>query len=95
METWSYPRGILFPGWTSYNQTGQQIGVPFTFTVLWDNDGVLVETEGLYFESSRQVLATLGFVLTVEIDIVHVSTGVLPLLDFVLTREPPPSSERE
>jgi HAD superfamily hydrolase (TIGR01509 family) len=132
------------------------------FTVLWDNDGVLVETEGLYYESSRQVLATVGIELSVEVfqevslrqgrstlelaaargvteqeierlkqerdrlfaealkvgsplipgakqaleslhghvrqgivtssrrlhfEIVHASTGLLPLLDFVLTRE--------
>ena len=37
------------------------------FTVLWDNDGVLVETEGLYYESSRQVLATVGIDLSVEV----------------------------
>lgn len=36
------------------------------FTVLWDNDGVLVETEGLYFESSRRVLVEWGVDLTVE-----------------------------
>ena len=36
------------------------------FTVLWDNDGVLVETEGLYYESSRQVLASVGIELSVD-----------------------------
>lgn len=36
------------------------------FTVLWDNDGVLVETEGLYFDSSRRVLAEWGVDLSLE-----------------------------
>ncbi len=36
------------------------------FVVLWDNDGVLVETEGLYFDSSRRVLADWGIELTRE-----------------------------
>ena len=34
--------------------------------ILWDNDGVLVDTEMLYFEASRRVLAELGFELTRE-----------------------------
>ena len=34
--------------------------------VFWDNDGVLVDTEGLYFEATRAVLARVGVVLTVE-----------------------------
>jgi HAD superfamily hydrolase (TIGR01509 family) len=36
------------------------------FTLLWDNDGVLVETEGYYFEASRRVLAGVGVELTRE-----------------------------
>lgn len=36
------------------------------FTVLWDNDGVLVDTEGMYFQSCREVLATVGVDLTVD-----------------------------
>ncbi len=28
-----------------------------SFTVLWDNDGVLVDTEGLYYRPTREVLA--------------------------------------
>jgi phosphoglycolate phosphatase-like HAD superfamily hydrolase len=28
--------------------------------LLWDNDGVLVDTEGLYFRATRDVLATVG-----------------------------------
>ena len=36
------------------------------FTVLWDNDGVLVDTEGLYFQATRSALATVGVELTLE-----------------------------
>ena len=28
--------------------------------LLWDHDGVLVDTEPLYFEATRQALATVG-----------------------------------
>lgn len=35
-------------------------------TVLWDNDGVLVDTEGLYFQAGREVMATQGIELTPE-----------------------------
>jgi HAD superfamily hydrolase (TIGR01509 family) len=34
------------------------------FTVFWDNDGVLVDTEALYFQSNQEVLATAGIALT-------------------------------
>ncbi len=34
--------------------------------LLWDNDGVLVDTEQLYFEVTRDVLASSGVVLTDE-----------------------------
>ena len=37
-----------------------------SFTVFWDNDGVLVDTEALYFQSSQEVLATVGLTLTRE-----------------------------
>ena len=33
--------------------------------ILWDNDGVLVDTEVLYYEANRQVLAGVGVALTV------------------------------
>ncbi|MGD0678344.1 MAG: HAD family phosphatase [Polyangiaceae bacterium] len=32
--------------------------------LLWDNDGVLVDTEGLYFEATRGVLADVGVEFT-------------------------------
>ncbi|MHB8902988.1 MAG: HAD family hydrolase [Thermoguttaceae bacterium] len=35
-------------------------------TVLWDNDGVLVDTEGLYFQATKRVLKTVGIDLTAE-----------------------------
>jgi HAD superfamily hydrolase (TIGR01509 family) len=34
--------------------------------LLWDNDGVLVDTEHLYFEATRDVLATAGIALTLD-----------------------------
>ena len=33
-------------------------------TVLWDNDGVLVDTERLYFRATQEVLASVGVELT-------------------------------
>jgi HAD superfamily hydrolase (TIGR01509 family) len=35
-------------------------------TILWDNDGVLVDTEGLYFRATQTVLQTVGIDLTPE-----------------------------
>ena len=35
-------------------------------TVLWDNDGVLVDTEGLYFQACREVLGSVGIDLTLD-----------------------------
>jgi HAD superfamily hydrolase (TIGR01509 family) len=35
-------------------------------TILWDHDGVLVDTERLYFEATRAALARVGVDLTVE-----------------------------
>lgn len=32
--------------------------------IFWDNDGVLVDTEGLYFKATQQVLADIGIPLT-------------------------------
>ena len=34
--------------------------------IFWDNDGVLVDTEHLYFEATRRVLASVGVPLTEE-----------------------------
>lgn len=35
-------------------------------TILWDNDGVLVDTEELYFEAGRYILSKVGIVLSKE-----------------------------
>ena len=35
--------------------------------ILWDNDGVLVDTERLYFQATREVFAEVGVDLTVEL----------------------------
>ena len=32
--------------------------------ILWDNDGVLVDTEHLYFRATQEVLSSIGFELT-------------------------------
>ncbi len=32
--------------------------------IFWDNDGVLVDTEGLYYQASRDALARIGYDLT-------------------------------
>lgn len=34
--------------------------------IFWDNDGVLVNTEELYFKANRQILSTIGIKLTKE-----------------------------
>ena len=34
--------------------------------ILWDNDGVLVDTERLYFQAGRETLASMGVELTPE-----------------------------
>jgi len=36
------------------------------FTVFWDNDGVLVDTEGLYFQACKKVLGSVGIDLTLD-----------------------------
>lgn len=42
--------------------------------VFWDNDGVLVDTEPLYFEATREALAELGVELTLA-DFAELSLG--------------------
>jgi HAD superfamily hydrolase (TIGR01509 family) len=34
--------------------------------IFWDNDGVLVDTEGLYCQASREALELIGFALSAE-----------------------------
>jgi len=44
--------------------------------IFWDNDGVLVDTEGLYYEASRDALACIGFDLTpVQFAEISLATG--------------------
>ena len=35
-------------------------------TILWDNDGVLVDTEGMYFQACQEALGSIGIGLTLE-----------------------------
>jgi len=35
-------------------------------TILWDNDGILVDTEGLYYQATREVMAEFQIDLTPE-----------------------------
>ena len=35
-------------------------------TILWDNDGILVQTEQWYFEATREVMEEEGYTLTLE-----------------------------
>src|SRR5438477_6566993 len=39
---------------------------PMFKAILWDNDGVLVETEHLYFQATQQVLGSVGIELSQE-----------------------------
>ena len=55
--------------------------------VLWDNDGVLVDTEPLYYEANRQVFEELGHELTVPAyrhQSLKLGKSVFALLDEVL-----------
>lgn len=36
-------------------------------TILWDNDGILVDTEGTYYQATREVMGDLGYDLTPEV----------------------------
>ena len=43
--------------------------------LLWDNDGVLVDTELWYFEATRRALANLNITLEQEIYLQRMSRG--------------------
>ena len=52
--------------------------------ILWDNDGVLVDTERLYFDACRQVALTAEFDLTIELFreyFLRQATGIWHLLE--------------
>lgn len=48
-------------GWRSTPSVG-----PLIKAIFWDNDGVLVETEHLYFQATERVLASVGIHLSQE-----------------------------
>ena len=58
--------------------------------ILWDNDGLLVDTERVYFEANRQVLLRAGVELTKQLfaDVsLRQGLSLLPHFEFVITRE--------
>ena len=40
-------------------------------TILWDNDGILVDTEGTYYRATKEVMADLGYDLKPEEYVEH------------------------
>lgn len=54
--------------------------------ILWDNDGVLVDTESLFFAATRDTLARAGMVVTREVFIDHVLRSGRNLFDGLLSR---------
>ena len=52
--------------------------------ILWDNDGVLVDTERLYYRATKDILAAVGFDLTEELFVLYLlveNRGPWHLLD--------------
>src|SRR4051812_24508665 len=45
-------------------RSGSASAVIRPHALLWDHDGVLVDTEGLYFQATRETLATVSVALT-------------------------------
>ena len=39
------------------------------FTILWDNDGVLVDTEGLYFRATQIILQEVGITKSFKLSV--------------------------
>ena len=54
-----------FPGQPT--EVDKDVGSGRIEAIFWDNDGVLVDTESLYFQATREVLAQAGVVLTQEL----------------------------
>ncbi|MHB8382795.1 MAG: HAD family hydrolase [Candidatus Binataceae bacterium] len=54
--------------------------------ILWDNDGVLVDTESLFFAATRDTLARAGQIITREIFIDHVLRSGRNLFDDLLSQ---------
>ena len=49
--------------------------------ILWDNDGVLVDTEELFFEATRRILAGVGVTVSREMFVEHSMTRGTSLFD--------------
>jgi HAD superfamily hydrolase (TIGR01509 family) len=54
--------------------------------ILWDNDGVLVDTEGLFFQATRSTLARAGVDLTPELYLDYAMRLGRSTLDLVAAR---------
>src|SRR5947208_15222928 len=54
--------------------------------ILWDNDGVLVDTEGLFFQATRSTLARAGVDLTPELYLDYAMRLGRSTLDLVTDR---------
>jgi HAD superfamily hydrolase (TIGR01509 family) len=54
--------------------------------VLWDNDGLLVDTEQLFFQATSEALARLGVEVTLEQYVDHVMREGASLFDLALAR---------
>ncbi len=59
---------------------------PAIEVILWDNDGVLVDTERLYLQANRDVLATLGMILDDHLFREHFLVGNSGLLSILADR---------
>jgi HAD superfamily hydrolase (TIGR01509 family) len=56
--------------------------------ILWDNDGVLVDTEKLYFQAGREIVAKQGVELTTEKFIEQSLKKGLSVFDFLPNQDP-------
>ena len=54
--------------------------------IFWDNDGVLVDTEGYYLQANREALAKLDITLSDELFVEISLTRGKSLLDLARTR---------
>src|SRR5687768_16359321 len=52
--------------WSRLDPRTRQADRLMVEAIFWDNDGVLVDTEHLYFEATRRVLASVDIPLTEE-----------------------------
>ena len=61
MRGWDYAKARKLDGGASFRAEGQVLKA-----ILWDNDGVLVDTEGLYYQSNQETFAEVGHSLAPE-----------------------------